>query len=160
MCVCVDSCYITLITHTSFTFLFNRWNETHKKATTGAHPVYVYVYIVYLYTMKHNNKITSWKIYLVKKMTHIRSDIIMHAYNFRLLLFSFFFLSYGDVDVDCWLVWKDIYVRLCACFFFLHKNGVKWYMTGRMFWIYCDYYIFLSFGYYYLVVVFSLSGEK
>lgn len=56
-------------------------------------------------------------------------------------------------DVDCWLAWKDIYVRLCACFFFssssLHKNGVKWYMTGRMFWIYCDYYIFLSFGYYY-----------
>lgn len=134
MFVFVQSCCITLITHTSFTFYLTD-EMKHKKATTGAHPV---LDMCMAHTMAHNNKITSWKIYLVKKMTHIRSEIIMHAYNFCLLLL-----------VHRAAAWKDVYVRRCADFFLstFQENGVKWYMTGRMFWIYCDYYIFLSFGY-------------
>lgn len=142
----VQSCYITLITHTSFTFYLTD-EMKHKKATTGAHPIYTCVYIIVWYTMKNNNKITSWKIYLVKKMTHIRSDIIMYAYNFCLLLFYFFAL----IRIVGW--YGKIYMLDCMrTFFFSHKNGVKWYMTGRMFCIYCDYYIFLSFGYYYCLM--------
>lgn len=127
VCVCTIMLYNAYYSHLIY-FLFNRWNETQKgnnRRTSSR---------MYAYTMAHNNQITSWKIYLVKKMTHIRSEIIVHAYNFCLLLL-----------VHRAVAWKDMCV--CGFLFLLHENGVKWYMTGRMFWIYCDYYIFLSFGY-------------
>lgn len=124
VCVCTIMLYNAYYSHLIY-FLFNRWNETQKgnnRRTSSR---------MYAYTMAHNNQITSWKIYLVKKMTHIRSEIIVHAYNFCLLLHTelwhgkicvcadFFFYFMRMVLNDIWLGECFEYTVIITFFFLL-----------------------------------------